>query len=163
NEIILGKPLGKLFSGLVILFFVLLIGIETRQFTEIVSTALLPNTPMQISIILMLILCTTTGFQSVATFAYIHFFYMPLIVLPIFIVLIPGFKDVELYHLFPITGNNPSIAGMMQGAFVAMQAILSFFVIAMVIPYMKEPSKSMKGGLWGYFIGGAFFLFIVTM
>jgi spore germination protein len=163
SETILGKPLGKLFSVLLVIFFALLMGLETRQFAEIVAGALLPNTPIEIAIFFMIFLCATTGFQNIPTFAYIHFFYMPLIVLPIFLVLIPAFQDFEVYHLTPILGNKPTFKSFMSGGLVVTQAILNFFVISMVIPYMKEPRKCVKGGIWGYSIGSFFVVFIITM
>jgi spore germination protein len=162
NETILGKSMGRICSVLIILFFSLLMGLETRQFAEVVAGSLLPSTPIQVSILLMITLCATTGFQNVATFAYIHFFYMPLILLPIALVMIPAFKDIEVYHLTPILGNNPTIKEFLGGGLIVTKALLSFFVIAMVIPYMKEPKKCVKSGIWGYMIGSFFVVLIIT-
>lgn len=163
NETILGKSIGRLFSVLIIIVFALLMGLETRHFSEVVAGSMLPNTPIQVAIFFMIFLCATTGFQNVATFAYIHFFYLPLIMLPIAIVLIPAFKDIEVYHLTPILGNDPSFKEFMGGGLVVTKAILNFFVIAMVIPFMKDPKKCVKGGMWGFWIGSFFVVFIITM
>jgi spore germination protein len=163
SETILGKTLGRIFSTLIIIFFAALMGFETRSFSEVVAGSLLPNTPLYVAIFFMIFLCATTGFQSVATFAYIHFFYMPLIILPIAIVLIPAFRDIEVYHLTPILGNNPTFKEFMSGGLVVTKAILNFFVIAMVIPFMKEPKKCVKSGVWGFWIGSFFVIFIITM
>lgn len=163
NDAILGKPLGRLFSVLIILFFMILMGLETRQFAEVVAGSLLPSTPIQIAIFFMILLCATTSFQSVATFAYIHFFYMPLILLPIVIVLAPAFKDLEVYHLTPFLGNNPSFKDFLSGGLVITKALLNFFVITMVIPFMKKPNQSVKSGIWGFWIGSFVVVFIITM
>ncbi len=163
SEIIIGKHLGRFLSSLIILLFVLIMGLETRQFAEVVAGALLPNTPIQIAIFLMIFLCATTGFQNVTTFAYIHFFYMPLIMIPILMVLFPAFQDIEIYHLTPFLGHNPTFKDFLSGGIVVTQAITNFFVIVMVIPYMKEPNKCVKGGILGFLIGSFFVIFIITM
>jgi spore germination protein len=163
SETILGKPLGKVFSVLLVILFALLMGLETRQFAEIVAGALLPNTPIHVAIFFMIFLCATTGFQNISTFAYIHFFYMPLIVLPIFLVLIPAFQDFEVYHLTPILGNKPTFSSFMSGGIIVTQAILNFFVIGMVIPYMEKPKNCVRSGILGYWIGSFFVVFIITM
>jgi len=163
SEKLLGKAIGRCFSALIIVFFAIVTGLETRQYAEIVAGALMPNTPIQIAIFFMLLLCATTGFQKVATFAYIHFFYMPLIMFPIFLVLIPAFQDIEIYHVTPILGNNPTLKEFMSGGIIVTQAVLSFFVISMVIPFMKEPNKCVKSGIWGYWIACFFVVFIITM
>jgi spore germination protein len=163
NEIILGKPIGRLFSVLIILFFALLMGLEARHFSEVVAGSLLPNTPIQVAIFLMIFLCATTGFQSVSTFAYIHFFYIPLIMFPIVMVLIPSLRDIEIYHLTPILGNNPTFKEFMRGGLVATKGVIDFFVISMVIPFMINPNKCVKSGIWGYWIGSFFVIFIITM
>ncbi|WP_071394075.1 GerAB/ArcD/ProY family transporter [Bacillus tuaregi] len=163
SEDIIGKPLGSFVSALMIIFFVIMTGLETRQYAEIVAGSLLPNTPVHIAIFLMLLLCATIGFQHVATFAYIHFFYMPLILFPIIMVLIPGFQDIEIYHLTPILGNDPTFKGFLSGGIVVTQSVLNFFVIAMVIPFMKEPNKCVKSGIWGFWIACFFVVFIISM
>ncbi|THE13000.1 spore gernimation protein [Bacillus timonensis] len=164
NEIILGKFMGRFFSVIIILFFTVNMGLETRQFAEVVKTgALLPNTPIQVAIFMMIFLCVSTGFQNVSTFAYIHFFYMPLIIFPIALVLLPAFGDIEVYHITPFLGNDPTWREFLRGSIIVTQSTLSFFIISMVIPYMKQPKKCLKGGVWGLLIAGFIVIFIVFM
>ncbi|RKQ28552.1 GerAB/ArcD/ProY family transporter [Oceanobacillus halophilus] len=163
NESILGKPIGRLCSFLIVIVFLALTGLETRQFAEAVQGSILPNTPMHISIIAMILLFATTSFQRVDTFASIHFFYVPLILIPIIIVVAPAFRDIEIYHMTPILGNDPTWGGFMNGALAVTQAIGNFVVIAMVIPFMKYPKKSWKGAVGGFWIAGFIVIFMTTM
>src|SRR5690606_9610799 len=101
-----------------------------------------------IAIFMMIFLCATTGFQSVSTFAHIHFFYMPLIIFPLVLVLLPAISEIEIYHITPILGNDPTWREFLHGSLVVTQSMLSFFIISMVIPYMKQPEKCVKGGVW---------------
>lgn len=163
NEIILGKAVGRIFTGVIILFFVLIMGLETRQFSEVIAGGILPSTPIHIAIFMMIFLCATTSFQNVSTFAYIHFFYMPLIIFPLLLVILPIYRDIEVYHLTPIIGNNLVWKEFIQGGLVVTQAMLSFFIITMVIPYMKEPKKCVKSGIVGFIIASLFVMFIVII
>jgi len=163
NEIILGKPIGRIMSLFIILLFLVLAGLETRQYAEAIQGSILNNTPIQLAIVVMLLLCVTTTYQNVSTFAYIHFFYVPLILIPIVVILVFAFRDVEMYHLAPFLGNEPNFKDFMKGALVVPMAIANFLVIAMVIPFMKNPMKSMKGAAWGYSFGALILLVVITM
>lgn len=162
---IVGKPLGRIYSFLVIVFFLGLAGLEIRQFGEVIIGALLPRTPIQIPIFFMALLCTVTGFQRVSTFAYLHFFYLPLILIPMIIVVFPAFQDLEIYHLTPVLGNSPTLIGFLSGTIIMPQALTSFFVVAMLIPFMKEkePKKCIKGGIWGFWIGAIIIVIVTTI
>lgn len=163
SQALLGKKLGTFFSVLIIITFTLLMGLETRQFAEVVAGALLPNTPIQVAIFFMIFLCATVAFQNVVTFAYIHFFYLPLIILPIAVVLLPSVQDFEIYHLTPILGNDPNLLEFLKGGVIVAQAMLGIFVISMVIPYMKDPVKCLKSSTIGFWIGSVFVVLIITM
>lgn len=143
--------------------FLVFIGLEARHYAETIQGSVLPNTPIHASIILIILLCLSTSFQRVDTFAYIHFFYTPLILLPILVVLIPSFQDMRLYNITPILGNNPTWGGFMKGAVVVAQAIGNIIVITMIIPFMQKPKKAIKGALWGLLVGGLVVISITTV
>ncbi|WP_281274252.1 GerAB/ArcD/ProY family transporter [Lysinibacillus antri] len=163
NKIILGKTIGSLFMIVYLMLSVILIGLDTRQFAEVLVGGLLPNTPIHFSIFFMLLLCAVINYSNVSTFAYIHFFYLPLIILPLLVVILPTFKDIEYYHLLPINGHNLSLNGFMSGVVTMMGGISNYFVISMVIPYLKNPKKNAKGGIWGFFIGTFLVLLLNTV
>lgn len=148
---------------IVILFFIILMGLETRQFAEVLKGGLLPDTPIQISILLIIFICIAIRFNNVSTFAYIHFFYLPFIIVAILLIIIPSIGDVEVYRLLPILGHDLNFQDYLGSARFAIQALANFLVISMVIPYMKNPNKSMKSSFWGLLIGGFFLWGIVTM
>lgn len=163
NQIILGKFVGIFFNIMIVLFFLLLMGLEARHFAEVMIGAILPSTPIQISIFLIILLCAVISFQNVSTFAYIHFIYLPLSVLPLFFVLIPSFRDIEYYHLLPILGHDLSLSKAAKGSMIVSQAISNFLIITMIIPYMKNPQKSVKSGIWGFLLGAVIVFLLITM
>lgn len=163
NQEILGKKIGNFFSIIVILFFLTLMGVETRHFAEVIVGSLLPNTPISIAIFFMIFLCASVSFLSVSTFVYIHFFYLPFIIIPLLIILLPSIQNITYYHLLPITGHDVSIRMLFSGGMNVTQAVSNFMVIAMLIPFMKNPQKCVKSGLWGYAIGSLFFIITITI
>ena len=163
NTTILGKGLGNIFNVLFILISLLLFGLEARQFAEVLAGALLPNTPFYIPIILMMFVCVTINYSNVSTFAYIHFFYLPFLIIPLFVVILPSFVDAEQYHLFPITGHNVSAIEWFNGAKIICQGISNYIIIAMVIPYMKTVKNVVKSSVCGFIIASSFVIGSVTI
>jgi hypothetical protein len=58
-----------------------------------------------------------------------------------------AYKDVEFYHLLPVLGHNQNFSSFSDGALKATQEIMNIFVITMIIPFMKNPQKNMKGAI----------------
>ncbi len=156
NKTILGKFVGTIFNLLFISITLLIFGLEARQFSEVLVGALLPNTPFYISIIFIIIVCASINFSNVSSFTYIHFFYFPILVIPLFVVIAPSFGDAEMYHLFPITGHNVTGKEWFNGAKIITQGISNFIIISMVIPYMKNVKAVVKSSVWGFLIGSSF-------
>ncbi|MEN2767562.1 GerAB/ArcD/ProY family transporter [Ornithinibacillus xuwenensis] len=163
NQIILGKPFGSVISVLFIVYMTILLGLEARQFGEVIAGSLLTNTPIQIPIFIIIFLCAVSGLQNVSTFVYIHLLYIPLIVIPIILIIFPSLKDVAFYHLTPIVGHHPSVTKIVQGGLIAAQAISNVFIISMLIPSMKNPKKCIKSSIVGFWIGSITVFIIVTM
>ncbi|MED3661563.1 endospore germination permease [Ureibacillus sp. FSL K6-8385] len=162
NRLLLGKYIGNLLNVLIIVSMMIVMGLEVRQFAEVLASGLLPNTPIEFSIIIMIFLCTLAGFRNVSTFAYIHFFYLPFLLIPM-VFLLFSIKDLETYHLLPVFGHELSLFQFMKGAFLMMAAITNYFVVAMLIPYIKDHENCVKNGIWGLFLGGLAILFCIVM
>lgn len=163
NQTILGKTFGNIFNMLFMVITLVLFGLEARQFAEVLAGALLPNTPIHVSIFLMIFICATINFSNVSTFAYIHFFYLPFLIIPLFIVIGPSFADAEMYHLFPITGHDVSGKEFFDGAKIVCQGFSNYIIISMIIPYMKNAKSIVKSSIWGFLIASIFIFSTVTI
>ena len=163
NKAILGKVFGNIFNIAILIITIIIFGLEARQFAEVLAGALLSDTPIFVSIFLMVFICASINFSNVSTFAYIHFFYLPFLIIPLFIVIGPSFRDAEMYHLFPIAGYDVSLKDFYGGAKLICQGISNFIIISMVIPYMKNTESSVKSSIWGFFIASSFVFSTVTI
>lgn len=159
---LLGKFGAVLLIALVILFL-LITGLQSRQFGEVIVTSLLPNTPIYVPILIMGLLVVTTSFQAPTIFAYIQFFYLFLTLAPIYFIVIAALGDIDTTNALPILGNEATFKGIMSGGLYVTQVMQSFIIISMIIPFLRKPESAMKAGFWGWFITATTILIIVTV
>src|SRR5207253_755569 len=83
SEDILGKWAGRLGSILIIIFFAILTALASREFGEVVITSVLRQTPLEVTVTVMILLAAISSRHNITVFAYIHHFYSPLVLAPV--------------------------------------------------------------------------------
>jgi spore germination protein len=160
SQDIIGKWLGRLFSLVVIFFFLILTSLASREFGAVVVTAVLRETPLEITVIVMLLLASLSCRNNINVFSYIHNFYVPMILAPVLIVVAFSLKNANLLYLRPIFfGSN--IRDMTSGVLTISALFQGSFIITMIIPSMKKPNKALKASFWGILVSGGLYLLIV--
>jgi len=159
SEEIIGKWPARAGSLMLILFFALLTALAAREFGEVVVTSVLPRTPLEVTVIAMLLLAALSSRNDMSTFAYIHYFYFPWILLPGIFIVIFSLKNAEPLHLLPIWGNQPK--GMLTGVLTLAALFQGSFVITIVIPAMRRPERALRAGLAGMGIATGLYVLIV--
>ncbi|WP_373229302.1 endospore germination permease [Cohnella sp.] len=160
SEDIIGKWPSWIGSVCVIGFFAVLTSLTAREFGEVVITAVLTKTPLEVTVIVMLLLAAISTRNDITTFAYIHHFYFPLLLFPVLLIVALSLKSAEPINLQPIWGNEHkeilggvlTIAALFQGS----------FILTTVIPAMRRPDKALKASLWGFLIAGGLYVTIVA-
>ncbi|MBD2871431.1 GerAB/ArcD/ProY family transporter [Paenibacillus arenilitoris] len=160
SEEIIGKWPAWLGSAAIIGFFAVLTSLAAREFGEVVVTSVLKTTPVEVTVIVMLILAAISTRNTITTFAYIHTFYFPLLLVPGILIVALSLKNAEVINLQPIWASgvyeiakgSMTIAALFQGA----------FILSMVIPSMRSPQRAMKASVWGMIIAGGLYVIIVT-
>ncbi|WP_134702055.1 endospore germination permease [Ammoniphilus sp. YIM 78166] len=160
SEFIIGAWLGRIGSASIICFFAVLTALTAREFGEVVVTAVLQRTPLEVTVIVMLLLAAFTTRNDITTFAYIHHFYSPIILGPAILIVVLSLKNAEVVRLLPVWGTEP--ARMLMGMLTVAALFQGFFIITMVIPAMRRPQKAMLASLWGISISGVLYLMIVV-
>ncbi|MFJ8259210.1 endospore germination permease [Peribacillus asahii] len=160
SEDIIGKWLGKFCSICVIVFFAILTGLAAREFGTVVTTAVLLETPLEVTVIVMLLLAAISARNNINVFAYIHNFYVPIILAPVLIVIAVSLKNANVLYLRPFIGG--SFEDAFLGALTIAALFQGSFVITLIIPVMKQPKKAMKASMWAMFISGGLYLLIVV-
>ncbi|MCJ7840065.1 spore germination protein [Lederbergia sp. NSJ-179] len=159
SERIIGKWLGRLYTFIIIAFFTLLTGFAAREFGAVVVTSVLQRTPIEVTVIVMLLMAAVFTRGDMNSFTYIHSFYLPIILVPLLIIVLVSLKDANPLYLQPVLGNGfKMITGIPQGAALFQGA----FILAILIPFMQKPKKAFKASFWGVAISGCFFIMIVV-
>ncbi|REE67668.1 spore germination protein [Paenibacillus taihuensis] len=159
SEDIIGKWLAALGSICIIGFFAVLTSLTAREFGEVVVTSVLKETPLEVTVIVMLLLAAVSTRNNVITFSYIHLFYFPFLLLPAILIVALSLKNADLINLQPVWGNNPS--HMLPGVLTVAALFQGSFVLTLVIPAMRNPKKAMKASLLGMLIAGGLYISIV--
>ncbi|KRF07151.1 spore gernimation protein [Paenibacillus sp. Soil766] len=159
SEDLIGKWPARGFSVLIIGFFCLLTALASREFGEVVVTSVLSKTPLEVTVIVMLLLAAVSSRADITTFTYFHHFYFPIIVFPALLIVVLSLKNAHVINLLPLWGNEPSD---MSGGILTMAALFQgSFVMTIVIPAMRRPEKAMVAGYIGMVIPGALYTLIV--
>lgn len=161
SEEILGKWLARFISLFIILFFITSTALTVRGFGEVVKTSILTETPLEITVIVMLFLAAMSTRQDVNTLAYIHLFYLPFLFLPGVFIFSFALEDVDPIFLLPLWDNEPG--KMASGTSVVAALFQGAFIITLLIPSMRRPERAMTASLWGIGIGGVLHLIVVMM
>lgn len=159
SQDIIGKWLGRIFSLLLIFFFLILTGLASREFGAVVVTAVLRETPIEITVIVMLLLACLSCRNNMNVFAYIHNFYIPIILAPCMIIVALSLKNANILYLRPFIGSN--LNEMFKGMLTVSALFQGSFIITLIIPSMKTPNKAIKASFWGIFVSGGLYLLIV--
>lgn len=162
SEDILGKWGAAIGSVAIILFFAVLTSLGAREFGEVVVSSVLRRTPLEVTVIVMLVLAAINSRHDITTFAYIHHFYLPVLVAPAMVIVALSLKNSKMLNLMPVFGNSPQMGSMMTGVLTVAALFQGAFVYTIVIPAMRRPERAMKAGFWGMGIASVVYFLIVV-
>ncbi|MBD2871119.1 GerAB/ArcD/ProY family transporter [Paenibacillus arenilitoris] len=159
GEDLIGKWLGRLGTVILFIFFAVLTSLTAREFGEVVVTSVLQKTPVEVTVIIMLLLAAVSSRCSIYTFVYLHHFYFPALIVPVLLIAALSFKNSEVINLQPIWGNEPH--NILSGVMTVAALFQGSFILTLVIPAMKNPQKTMKASAWAMVIAGGLYVIIV--
>jgi spore germination protein len=160
SEDLIGRWPGRLGSVLLILFFAILSALAAREFGEVVVTAVLKKTPLEVIVIVMLLLAAISSRNDIATFSYMHQFYLPFILAPGLLIAFFSLKNADPLYLQPIWGNQPP--GFGKGVLTIAALFQGSFIMSILIPSMRRPEKAMRASLSGMAVASGFYLLTVV-
>lgn len=160
SEDILGKWMAWFGSVCVIIFFAVLTSLTAREFGEVVITSVLKTTPVEVTVIVMLLLAAISTRNDITTFAYIHLFYFPFLMIPVLVIVALSLRNAELINLMPIVGNESK--GMLKGALTVAALFQGSFIMTLVIPSMRDAGRALKASVWGMLTAGGLYVAIAV-
>ncbi|MEC0231996.1 GerAB/ArcD/ProY family transporter [Paenibacillus alba] len=160
SEVLIGKWAACLFSILIIVFFGVITALASREFGEVVVTSVLTKTPLEVTVIVMLLLAALSSRANMTTFTYFHHFYFPVIVFPLVLIVVLSLKNAHMVYLLPLWGNEPK--GILGGTLTMAALFQGSFVMTIVIPAMRRPERAKISSFVGMLITGGLYLLIVV-
>jgi spore germination protein len=162
---IIGSKLSKVLGLVIVIYFLVIVGLVSREFGEVMKHTLLDETPIAVTISSMIIVIALTCRNSITTFSHIQFYYFPLIVLPILFMVIFSFTKMEVVHLKPFLGNNASLSNFMEGTFTVTSLPfiqIGIFILPIIVPFMQSAKRALLGGVMGIVISSITILLAVA-
>lgn len=158
-EAVMGRWAGKAVSLLLVAFFVELAALTAREFGEVVVSAVLPRTPLEVTTVILILLAAVASRNNVGTFGRIHEVYLPFIVFPAVGIVILSLKNASDINLLPLMGQGwPGIA---KGTLIVTALFQAFAVLGAVQPHARNPRRVLRAALFGTALAGAVYTLAV--
>lgn len=156
NEVILGKYMGKLISLIMVVTILGISALNARLFVDVIKAFLLPLTPVEMLLIVMLVTTTYLIPFGLPTIIRIFEIFVPIIVLFYLglILFTIGIADFE--NLLPILHSD--IKDVLLTVPYIMPPFLSVGIIHFIMPQVKESNKA-----YPYILGAMLFATVITV
>ncbi|WP_374717925.1 endospore germination permease [Neobacillus sp.] len=155
-----GRLLEKGFVFLFLLFVFLILLRDLRAMIDFISSVLLPNTPIDILMILsilVIVYIAMSGLEVIARINGIHFFLLTIVTLIIPFLLI---NESEVGNLLPLP-NFSVIKALLQSSFIGFSWLGEFLLFLLIIGNVNPIKAARRAVIQGTTLG--FFLFFLVL
>ncbi|WLR51948.1 endospore germination permease [Bacillus tianshenii] len=145
SQHIIGKVPGKIFGVSLMLFYIHSSGMIISEYAEFINGVFLLRTPKVVIIGSMVLVCSFAIRGGIEVLCRVTEFFFPIVVgllVIMFILLIPDFNFMNVFPIFE-NGLMPSI----RGAIPPITWFSEFFLVAFLLPYVKDDEKKVRWGI----------------
>lgn len=149
SEKILGKAIGKVFSFILVMFYIHNTGIVIRQYADFITGNVMRKTPLIvfcISILLVSALAVRGGIEVIARSAVI----CSTLFLSTSVSLLILIKDIDVGYMLPFLENG--FIPVIKGSFIHTSWYSEFFLLSFLFPFLENNNKALKSGIKATFI-----------
>jgi len=154
----LGKLLALPFLLMLLVYWGWASALVARMFGEMVSTTMLPTTPVEVIILTMLVAGFYLTMYAVEVLARVNEIMLPLIVIPILIIAVSSFQSGRLENLFPIFDMDWKMFFMSSTIMTA--SLLGYEVMLLFSAHAKSSPKLVKSNVFSISISGFLYVLI---
>lgn len=158
---ILSRPIGVIISLAFVAKILMMVSIELRFFGEIVNQTMLPNTPVNvigISMILLSAYVAAKGYEARARAAEILIF---IVLLPLAILFIIAMFDIDLSNMMPVLVAEPT--ELLMGGKSALLAFSNIQLLMLAYPYLCKLEGAKRSMIQTVAFIGAIFTIITVI
>ncbi|WP_338451268.1 endospore germination permease [Niallia oryzisoli] len=145
SEQIVGRFAGKIISFFILSFYLLSTGHIIRGYSEFIVSSFLINTPISVIMSTMVLLCAIAVQGGLEVLGRLAQLFIPLFVVPIFILVILLSPDYDMKNIFPILSEG--IMPPIQGSIIPGGWYSEFFLIIFLLPFLTDVNKARKYGV----------------
>ncbi|MFF2288682.1 GerAB/ArcD/ProY family transporter [Peribacillus butanolivorans] len=149
SEQIIGRIPGKILGFLYLFFYIPITGQILRSYGDFIVDSFMVNTPISVIMASMVILCALIVRGGIEVLGRAAGLFLPLFIIPIFILIILVSSDFDFKNIFPILGNG--IMPPLKGAIVPGGWFSEFFLMIFLLPFLADMKKGMKYGMMTVF------------
>jgi len=150
NEILLGKA-GRITAGLIISLTIIHTNvIIIREYTEFISTAILPRTPIWVFVFIKLIIVIYAVHSGLEIIARMADFITPIVLIFTLIFLLFILQNAFGINLLPIFGEG--LSGILKGSIVPGAWYSEIFMASFLLPYIKQKNKKLFSLFFSVFL-----------
>lgn len=160
---LIGKWLSKVFLVFIGMYFLELTALASREFGEVVVTSVLQQTPIAVTVFVMVLLATIACRVDIAVFARILTFYMPFVYFPALVIVVLSLKSARVANLQPLFAFFHGQTGydIVTSIMVVSALFTNYLIVGLIVPFMFHPERSMRSAVVGVGIAGT--LYIILM
>lgn len=149
SRTIMGRWLGTVLVGFYLIQWYTILPIVLRQFTDLIQTLLLIQTPklpiMVIMILLTVYVTCSGGIEAIGRCSEVL---GPLIILMVATVLMANMHNIQFNQILPAFADT-GITGIMQGALAPASYLGHAIEFVMLTPFLVNPRKGAAAAIWG--------------
>lgn len=160
NEVF-GKIIGNILSLLFVWYAFHLGALVIRNFSEFIKIAALPETPVFVPSMLLVLLCIWSVKEGIEVLGRWSHFVLPILISIILVIVVLSMSMANLHHLLPVLYDNwkPVFEGAFSVFSFPFTEVVVFFLIGNVLNQEKKVAQVYLSGL---LIGGIFVLIIAV-
>lgn len=139
-------------------------GLAARGFGEVVVTSILRRTPINVTILIMIVITAIAARNDAGVIARILTFYMPFVYVPAlfgFFLLIGKTKATNVMPLLDINGEGHGYWGLFHSVIFVLALFQNYIIIYVPAPFMHKPSQVWKSNLIGVGITGVYTIGVI--
>ena len=160
SQLITGRFFGKVFGLLFAGFFAVLTALAAREFGEVVVTVVLKRTPLEVTTVILILLAASATRNNMGTFARIHQFYLPFVVIPSVLIVLLSLKNAHSIYLLPLWGNG--VRGLLRGTVLIAALFQGFAVAGITHTYLTNRKLALRAASEGLAIAGFVYVLAVA-
>lgn len=143
----LGNIVLYIYMAILGVYFIILLAFITRNLGELVKTFLLPNTPVEIIIVLFILACSYIAIYEVDSIARAGYFIYPIIILTIFVLLLISLPTADFTDILPMFQSD--ISQLPKGIMASFFSFGGYEILLFTLPYVEDNKKTFKSSLLG--------------